>query len=74
VGRKEESCSSLLMSQPLMISSLIRHADKNHGDTESVSRIKWQSVETRQEHNSYITVESSAEKLAPRKRRFGAAG
>jgi fatty-acyl-CoA synthase len=26
------------MNQPLMISSLIRHADKNHGDTEIVSR------------------------------------
>ena len=24
-----------MMNQPLMISSLIRHADKNHGDTES---------------------------------------
>ena len=29
---------SLMMNQPLMISSLIRHADKNHGDTEIVSR------------------------------------
>jgi fatty-acyl-CoA synthase len=27
-----------MMNQPLMISSLIRHADKNHGDTEIVSR------------------------------------
>ena len=29
---------SVMMNQPLMISSLIRHADKNHGDTEIVSR------------------------------------
>src|SRR6202158_833387 len=29
---------SLMMNQPLLISSLIRHADKNHGDTEIVSR------------------------------------
>src|SRR6266849_8360140 len=27
-----------MMNQPLMISSLIRQADKNHGDTEIVSR------------------------------------
>jgi hypothetical protein len=37
-----------------MVSSLIRHADKNRWDTEIVSRIKWHPVETRQEHNSYI--------------------
>jgi acyl-CoA synthetase (AMP-forming)/AMP-acid ligase II len=29
---------SLMMNQPLLISSLIRHADRNHGDTEIVSR------------------------------------
>ncbi|MDQ6916555.1 MAG: 3-(methylthio)propionyl-CoA ligase [Pseudomonadota bacterium] len=29
---------SLMMDQPLMISSLLRHADRNHGDTEIVSR------------------------------------
>jgi 3-(methylthio)propionyl---CoA ligase len=29
---------SLMMNQPLMISSLLRHADQNHGDTEIVSR------------------------------------
>ena len=29
---------SLMMNQPLMISSLLRHADRNHGDTEIVSR------------------------------------
>jgi hypothetical protein len=43
---------SLIMNQPFMISSLIRHADKNHGDTKTVLRIKWHSVETPQEHNS----------------------
>jgi hypothetical protein len=43
---------SQMMNRPLMISSLIRHADKNHGDTETVSRIQWHSGETQQEHNS----------------------
>ena len=28
----------LMMDQPLMISSLLRHAARNHGDTEIVSR------------------------------------
>ncbi|MCB1893297.1 MAG: AMP-binding protein, partial [Rhodocyclaceae bacterium] len=28
----------LMQNMPLMISSLIRHADRNHGDTEIVSR------------------------------------
>ena len=45
---------SLMMNRPLMVSSLIRRSDKNHGDTETVLRIKWHSVETPQEHNSYI--------------------
>jgi hypothetical protein len=42
---------SQMMNQPLRISSLIRHADKNHGDTDTVSLIKWHSVET---HRSTI--------------------
>ena len=29
----------LMMKMPLMISSLIRHADQYHGDTEIVSRL-----------------------------------
>ena len=29
----------LMMNMPLMISSLIRHADRYHGDTEIVSRL-----------------------------------
>jgi fatty-acyl-CoA synthase len=29
----------LMMNMPLMISSLIRHADRYHGDTEIVSRM-----------------------------------
>ena len=52
---------SQLMNQPLMISSLIRHADKNHGDTETVSRIKWHSGETPQEHNSCMRWDSPRE-------------
>jgi hypothetical protein len=28
----------LMMDLPLLISGLIRHADRNHGDTEIVSR------------------------------------
>ena len=30
---------SLMMNMPLMVSSLIRHADRNHGDTEIVTRL-----------------------------------
>src|SRR6516164_4652826 len=35
---KEGAMHGLMMNMPLMISSLIRHADVYHGDTEVVSR------------------------------------
>ena len=52
---------SLMMNRPLMVSSLIRRSDKNHGDTETVLRIKWHSGETPQEHNSCMRWDSPRE-------------
>src|SRR2546430_10436183 len=49
-----------MMNQPLMISSLIRHADKNHGDTEIVSR----TVEGLIDRYSYCAAHARARRLA----------
>jgi fatty-acyl-CoA synthase len=60
---------SLMMNQPLMISSLIRHADKNHGDTEIVSR----TVEGATHRYSYAEAERRSRQLAKALRRIGIA-
>lgn len=37
-SKRERHMHGLMQNMPLMITSLIRHADRNHGDTEIVSR------------------------------------
>ena len=50
----------LMMDQSLLISSLIRHADRNHGDTEIVSR----SVEGPIHRYTYRAAHVRARRLA----------
>ncbi|MGQ0579241.1 MAG: 3-(methylthio)propionyl-CoA ligase [Betaproteobacteria bacterium] len=50
----------LMMDVPLLISSLIRHADRHHGDTEIVSRL----VESGIHRYNYHEAHSRARKLA----------
>ena len=52
----------LMMSMPLMISSLIRHADRWHGDTEIVSR----TVEGPIHRYTYRDAHARARQLATR--------
>jgi acyl-CoA synthetase (AMP-forming)/AMP-acid ligase II len=55
---------SLMMNQPLMISSLIRHADKNHGDTEIVSRTVEGPIHRFTYHAAHIRARRLARVLA----------
>jgi 3-(methylthio)propionyl---CoA ligase len=50
----------LMMNMPLMISSLIRHADRFHGDTEIVSR----TVEGAIHRYTYRDAHARSRKLA----------
>ena len=50
----------LMMDVPLLISSLIRHADRHHGDTEIVSR----TVEGGIHRYNYAECELRSKKLA----------
>jgi len=50
----------LMMDMPLLVSSLIRHADRNHGDTEIVSR----TVEGDVHRYSYRDAHARARRLA----------
>ena len=58
---------SLMMNQPLMISSLLRHADRNHGDTEIVSR----TVEGPIHRYTYRAAHGRARRLARALARLG---
>ena len=55
---------SLMMNQPLMISSLIRHADKNHGDTEIVSRTVEGPIHRYTYHAAHVRARRLARVLA----------
>jgi fatty-acyl-CoA synthase len=59
--------NGLMMSMPLAISSLLRHADLNHGDTEIVSR----RCEGDIHRYAYREAHSRARKLANALRRLG---
>src|SRR5256885_15462846 len=52
-----------MMNQPLMISSLIRHADKNHGDTEIVSRTVEGSIHRYNYHEAHVRARRLARAL-----------
>ncbi|TMG84655.1 MAG: long-chain fatty acid--CoA ligase, partial [Betaproteobacteria bacterium] len=56
-----------MMNQPLMISSLLRHADRNHGDTEIVSR----TVEGPIHRYTYRAAHGRARRLARALARLG---
>ena len=57
----------LMMNMPLMISSLLRHADRHHGDTEIVSR----SVEGPIHRYTYRDAHARARRLARALARLG---
>ena len=59
----------LMMQWPLLIASLIRHADQNHGDTEIVSR----TVEGPIHRYTYRDAHTRARKLANALTRLGVA-
>ena len=59
----------LMMNRPLLISSLIRHADRCHGDTEIVSR----TVEGPIHRYTYRDAHSRSRRLARALRRLGVA-
>jgi acyl-CoA synthetase (AMP-forming)/AMP-acid ligase II len=59
----------LMMDAPLLVSSLLEHADLNHADTEIVSR----TVEGPVHRYSYREAHSRARRLAAALRRLGAA-
>ena len=54
---------SLMMNQPLMISSLIRHADRNHGDTEIVSRTVEGPIHRYTYHDAHVRARRLARAL-----------
>ena len=59
----------LMMDQPLLISSLLTHAARNHGDTEIVSR----TIEGGIHRHTYADAELRARKLAQALSRLGVA-
>jgi 3-(methylthio)propionyl---CoA ligase len=59
----------LMMDMPLLISDLIRHADRHHGSTEIVSR----TVEGGRHHYSYRQAHERARRLANALKRLGVA-
>ncbi len=59
----------LIMDQPLLISSLLTHAARNHGDTEIVSR----TIEGGIHRHTYADAELRARKLAQALSRLGVA-
>jgi fatty-acyl-CoA synthase len=54
---------SLMMNQPLMISSLIRHADRNHSDTEIVSRTVEGPIHRYTYHDAHVRARRLARAL-----------
>jgi len=58
----------LMQSQPLMLSTLIRHAARHHGGTEIVSQMS----ETRRHRTNYAAVERRARRLARVLEKLGA--
>ena len=67
VVAKEDTMRGLMMDMPLMISSLIRHADLCHGDTEIVSR----TVEGPIHRYTYRAAHARARRLARALARLG---
>ena len=57
----------LMQNQPLLLSSLLRHADRFHGDTEIVSRMAEGPIY----RESYADAARRARKLADALRQFG---
>jgi fatty-acyl-CoA synthase len=64
---KEEMMHGLMMNVPLMISSLIRHADRCHGDTQVVSR----TIEGPIHRYTYRDAHTRARRLARSLSRLG---
>src|SRR5438552_18812753 len=68
-SRRRRPMQGLMMDVPLMISSLIRHADRYHGDTEIVSR----TVEGPIHRYTYCDAHARARCLARALSRLGVA-
>jgi acyl-CoA synthetase (AMP-forming)/AMP-acid ligase II len=64
---EEESMHGLMMEAPLLVSSLLEHADRNHGDTEIVSR----TVEGPIHRCTYSQAHARARRLAAALVRLG---
>src|SRR5207248_196850 len=67
MGQREEAMRGLMSEQPLLISMLIQHAARFHGDVEIVSR----TVEGDIHRYTYADSERRARKLAQALRRLG---